>query len=44
MSIEELIRHDDVEIETVGTGEEALAALRRASSSTAWCSTCACRT
>ncbi|GAB3101365.1 HAMP domain-containing protein [Lysobacter terrae] len=28
MSIEELIRHDDVSIDTVGTGEEALAALR----------------
>jgi len=28
MSIEELIRHDDIAIDTVGTGEEALAALR----------------
>jgi CheY-like chemotaxis protein len=28
MSIEELIRHDDIAIDTVGSGEEALAALR----------------
>jgi HAMP domain-containing protein/CheY-like chemotaxis protein/signal transduction histidine kinase len=31
MSIEELIRHDDVAIETVGSGEEALRALRNGS-------------
>jgi CheY-like chemotaxis protein len=30
MSIEELIRHDDVEIHTVGSGEEAMAALKAA--------------
>ncbi|SJZ64568.1 HAMP domain-containing protein [Novilysobacter spongiicola] len=31
MSIEELIRHDDVSIDTVGSGEEALEALRKTS-------------
>ena len=31
MSIEELIRHDDVEIHTVGSGEEAMAALKAGS-------------
>ena len=31
MSIEELIRHDDIAIDTVGSGEEALAALRSGS-------------
>ena len=30
MSISELLGYDDVEIETAGTGKEALAALRRA--------------
>ncbi|MEO6383949.1 MAG: response regulator, partial [Thermomonas sp.] len=29
MSIEELIRHDDIEIDTAASGEEALAALRK---------------
>jgi DNA-binding response OmpR family regulator len=43
LSIEELIRHDDVEIERVATGEEALSRCAPAPS-TAWCWTCACPT
>ena len=44
MSIEELIRHDDVAIDTVDTGEEALRCAARTATTTAWCSTCACPT
>ena len=44
MSIAELIGFDDVKITAVGSGAEALAAHARARRSTAWCSTCACRT
>ena len=43
MSIKELLGHDDVEIETAGTGHEALASLRR-QPPIAWCSICGCPT
>ena len=41
-AIVELIGNGDVMTTAVGSGEEALAAARRASPSTAWCSTCGC--
>ena len=44
ISISELLGHDDIDVTVVATGAEALEALSASKPSTAWCSTCGCRT